>query len=66
MKMPKEILNEEKFIELSKLAVHCRVKRLKKVVKLKLRTKKHLFTFKANPVVADRLLKGITCEIIEL
>jgi hypothetical protein len=64
--LPKEIFDEEKFLELSKFAVHCRVKRLKDSVKLKLRTKKHLFTFKTSPTVADRLLKGISCEIIEL
>ncbi|NHJ25374.1 MAG: hypothetical protein EAX89_12405 [Candidatus Lokiarchaeota archaeon] len=66
MKLPKEIFDEEKFLELSKFAFHCRVKRLKNSVKLKLRTKKHLYTFKTNPTVADRLLKGVTCEIIEL
>jgi hypothetical protein len=64
--MPREIFDEEKFMELSKFAVHCRVKRLKNHVKLKLRTKKHLFTFKTSPTVAERLLRGITCEIIEL
>ncbi|MFX0083729.1 MAG: hypothetical protein ACFE94_18415 [Candidatus Hodarchaeota archaeon] len=64
--MPREIFDEEKFIELSEFAVHCRVKRLKEVVKLKLRTKKILYTFKTDPLTAERLLRNISCDIIEL
>jgi hypothetical protein len=64
--MPKEIFDEEKFLELSEFAVHCRVKRLKEDVKLKLRTKKTLYTFKTDPTTAERLLRNISCDIIEL
>ncbi|MFX1328640.1 MAG: hypothetical protein ACFE91_10965 [Promethearchaeota archaeon] len=64
--MPKEIFDENKFIELSEYAIHCRVKRLKDIVKLKLRTKKTLFTYKTDPVTAERLLRNISCDIIEL
>ena len=64
--MPREIFDEEKFIELSEFAVHCRVKRLKEVVKLKLRTKKVLYTFKTEPTTAERLLRTIPCDVIEL
>ncbi|MFW9943097.1 MAG: hypothetical protein ACFFFT_18815 [Candidatus Thorarchaeota archaeon] len=64
--MPREIFDEEKFIELSEYAVHCRVKRLKEQVKLKLRTKKILYTFKTDPITAERLLRNISCDIIEL
>lgn len=64
--MPREIFDEEKFIELSEFAVHCRVKRLKEIVKMKLRTKKILYTFKTDPTTAERLLRNITCDIIEL
>ena len=64
--MPHEIFDEEKFLDLSELSFHCRVKRLKDVVKLKLRTKKTLFTFKCDPMTAERLLKQISCEVIEL
>ena len=35
-------------------------------VKLKLRTKKTLFTFKTDPIAADRLLRNIKCDVIEL
>jgi large subunit ribosomal protein L38e len=64
--VPREIIDEEKFIELAEFAVHCRVKRLRDVVKLKLRTKKILYTYKADPATAERILRTITCDIIEL
>ena len=64
--MPKEIFNSDQFIELSKIAIHCRVKRRKEDVKLKLRTKKHLYTFKTDFKTAEDLLNKIDCSIIEL
>ena len=64
--MPREIFDEEKFLELAEFAVHCRVKRIKDVVKLKLRTKKILYTYKTDPTSADRLLRSINCDVIEL
>ncbi len=64
--MPKEIFDEEKFLELSEYAVHCRVKRIKDIVKLKLRTKRYLFTYKTDPTSAERILRNISCEIIEI
>ena len=64
--MPREIFDEDKFLEISEYAIHCRVKRLKEVVKLKLRTKKILFTYKTDPATAERLLRKISCDVIEL
>jgi large subunit ribosomal protein L38e len=64
--MPREIFDEEKFIEVSEYAIHCRVKRSGDVVKLKLRTKKILYTYKTDPITAERLLRDISCEVIEL
>ena len=64
--MPREIFDEEKFTEISEYAIHCRVKRLKDNVKLKLRTKKILYTYKTDPITAERLLRNISCDIIEL
>ncbi len=64
--MPREIIDEEKFIELAEFAVHCRVKRLRDVVKLKLRTKKILYTYKTDPATAERILRTINCDVIEL
>ncbi|MFX1309211.1 MAG: hypothetical protein ACFE9M_03695 [Promethearchaeota archaeon] len=64
--MPREIFDENQFLEISDYAIHCRVKRLKEVVKLKLRTKKILYTYKTDPATAERLLRNISCDIIEL
>jgi len=64
--VPKEIFDEEKFIELAEFGIHCRVKRIRDVVKLKLRTKKYLYTLKTDPSTAESLLKQINCDIIEL
>jgi len=64
--MPREILEEKAFLEIVPKAIHCRVKRRKDVVKLKLRTKRVLYTFKTDPVNAERLLKSVNCDIIEL
>lgn len=64
--MPREIFEEDKFVELSERAIHCRVKRKKDVVKLKLRTKKTLYTYKVDPASAERLLSSISCDIIEI
>jgi len=64
--LPREIFDEEKFLEISEFAIHCRVKRLKQLVKLKLRTKKILYTYTVDPLTAERLLKNISCDIIEI
>ena len=64
--MPKEIFDEEKFLELAEFAIHCRVKRVKDEVKLKLRTKKVLYTYKTDPATADRMVRELSCDIIEL
>jgi large subunit ribosomal protein L38e len=64
--VPREIFDEETFVEISEYAIHCRVKRLKEIVKLKLRTKKILYTYKTDPTTAERLLRNISCDIIEL
>ncbi|MGQ4876873.1 MAG: hypothetical protein ACP6IY_22645 [Promethearchaeia archaeon] len=64
--MPKEIFTEEEFLKYSEHAIHCRVKRIKDIVKLKLRTRRCLYTFKTDPTTADRLIKSLSCDIIEL
>lgn len=64
--MPREIFDEEQFIDLSERSFHCRVKRLRDEVKLKLRTKKVLYTYKTTPQRAEALLRQISCEVIEL
>jgi hypothetical protein len=36
------------------------------VVKLKLRTQKYLYTFKTDPGTAERLVRDISCDVIEI
>jgi len=63
--MPAEVADAEEFVRISERAVECRVKRLKDVVKLKLRTPGDLFTIKVDPGKAAEMLKQIRCEVIE-
>lgn len=64
--MPRELFDKKKFLELAEHAYHCRVKRTGDVVKLKLRTKKILYTYKTDPGSAEQLLRQISCDVIEL
>jgi hypothetical protein len=63
--MPSEITDADEFMRISERAVECRVKRLKDIVKLKLRTPKDLYTIKVDPEKAAEMLKQIRCEVIE-
>ena len=65
---PTELKDEEKFLELAADALECRIKRTRgdEFVKLKLRTKTKLYTFKTSPERADELTKEITCEKIDV
>ena len=63
--MPKEVTDENEFVKISERAVECRVKRLPEIVKLKLRTQRHLYTLKVDPTKAAELLKQVKCEVIE-
>ena len=64
--MPREIQNEEEFLEIVERASECRVKRLRDSVKMKLRTPSYLYTFKTDPGTAERLLAGIKVPIIDV
>ncbi len=64
--MPEEVKDVEKFIELSKRALACRIKRGKEFVKLKLRTKRKLYTIKLPPEKAEEVLSRIECEVEEV
>jgi len=63
--MPAEVTDAEEFVRMSERAVECRVKRLKDVVKLKIRTPRELYTIKVDPEKAAEMLKEIRCEVIE-
>lgn len=63
--MPSEIANTEEFVKISERASECRVKRLKDIVKLKLRTASRLYTIRLDPDKAAEVLKQVKCEVIE-
>ena len=65
-KMPVEIFDVDKFIEIAERAEYCNIKRLEREVKLKLRTPKHLYTLKVNPTKAEEIIKKLRCEIREI
>jgi hypothetical protein len=64
--MPAEIFDADKFVEIAERAEYCNIKRLDRVVKLKLRTPKKLFTLKVNPTKAEEIIKKLRCEIREI
>jgi hypothetical protein len=63
--MPSEIADSDQFVRISERATECRVKRLKDVVKLKLRTSRRLYTIRLDPEKAAEVLKQVKCEVIE-
>jgi len=63
--LPSEVFDSEEFIRISERASECRVKRLKDIVKLKLRTPSQLYTMKLEPDKAADLLKLVKCEVVE-
>lgn len=66
MELPEEIFDVDKFISLSERADYCAIKRLKRVVKLKIRTSRRLYTMKVEPADAEGVVKKLQCEIIEV
>ena len=64
--MPVEIFDVDEFIQIAERAEYCNIKRLEREVKLKLRTKKKLFTLKVNPTKAEEIVKKLRCEIREI
>ena len=64
--LPTEIKDVDNFINMSELADFCRIKRVKDVVKLKLRTPYRLYTLKVNLSEADEIIKKLKCETGEV
>ncbi len=66
--MPEELKSIEEFMTTLDLASVCYVKRLKKsdTVKLKLRTKKRLYTFKTTPTEANKIVQSLNIPVEEL
>lgn len=64
--MPEEIFDIDKFVQAAEHAEYCNIKRLKRTVKLKLRTARKLYTLKVDPTKAEEIIKKIPCEIREV
>jgi hypothetical protein len=64
--MPTEIFDEDEFIKLSETAQECRVKRLRDIIKLKLRTSRRLYTLKIDPSDYEGFVRRIKCDTIEV
>jgi len=64
--MPKEIKDPKEFLDIAKNAIECRVKRSGDVVKLKLRTKRYLYTLKTDAETAEELIKALDIPIVNL
>ena len=63
--MPKQITDVDKFLEMTEDAIECRVKRGSDHVKLKLRTKRYLYTIVLDPQEAESTLQNVKCQIVE-
>ncbi|MFX0106878.1 MAG: 50S ribosomal protein L38e [Candidatus Hodarchaeota archaeon] len=63
--MPKQITDVEKFLDMTEDAEECRVKRGSDHVKLKLRTKRYLYTITLEPQEAETVLQQVKCQIVE-
>jgi len=64
-KVPTEIFDQDEFVQLSSRADYCTMKRLKRSVKVKLRTKGKMFTLKLKTSDADEIVKKLKCDILE-
>ena len=64
--MPEEVFDLDKFVQISERAEYCNIKRLKRIVKLKLRTSRKLYTLKVDPPKAEEVVKKLRCEIREV
>lgn len=67
--MPVELKSKEEFLKIAERAEECRVKKLKDTAKLKLRTKRYLYTLKVKLEEVDELLervKNLNVKIVEV
>ena len=65
--MPREIINQEEFIEITGRASECRVIKLEEqnIAKIKARCGKYLYTIKIPLSQLDDFLKKIKCQNIK-
>ena len=63
--MPHELTSKDQFNKLLKDAVEVRVVRDEETAKVKIRTKRGLYTFKTTGEEADVLLKGVKVPVVK-
>jgi hypothetical protein len=63
--MPHELTSKDQFNKLLKDAVEVRVVRDEETAKVKIRTKRRLYTFKTTGEEADVLLKGVKVPVVK-
>lgn len=64
--LPIEVLDKEEFIALSSRARECRIVKAHGVVKLKLRTRRMLYTIKVGENEAEELKAKLKCPIVDI
>ncbi|MCJ7761145.1 hypothetical protein MUP59_08425 [Candidatus Bathyarchaeota archaeon] len=64
--MPTEVTDVTFFTKLAEKAETCRVVRQGDQVKVKLSTRRRLYTIKMGATEADSILKNLKCKIVEL
>ena len=64
--MPKELTDINSFKELTKDALECRVIKRGDKVKMKIRTKKLLYTYVTTEEESKELLKDISIQVVEI
>ncbi len=64
--MPIEVYDKEEFVRISEKAIECKVKRLREYVKVKLRTKRKLYTMKVKAGEADDLISRLKVKCTEI
>jgi len=64
--MPIEVHDKEEFVRISDKAIECKVKRLGEYVKVKLRTKRKLYTIKVKASEADELIGRLKVKCTEI
>lgn len=62
--MPVELLSLDELVKVAQRAVECRVKRNTRdgKAKIKVRTKRYLYTYKVDPAQVDEVLSKLNCK----
>jgi len=64
--MPIEVKDRDEFLELSKSATECKVKKNKDGTKLKLRAGRYMYTLRLEPAEAEQLIPKLGCPTVQI